>query len=279
MNTAGNHDVALNDNAATTEPPCLLVDHEDGVETWTLNRATKRNPISDESMISSLVDNLQRVGEDLGTGAVVLTGAGTVFSAGGDVRAMQERLGMFGAPPTAQRRGYQHGIQRLTRAMVDCDVPIIAAVNGAAIGAGCDLALMCDLRIASTNASFAESFVQLGLIPGDGGAWLLPRIVGHARATELALTGRRIDAATAQNWGLVSDIVDPDALLLRARAIAIEIAALPRDAVRMTKNLIRRAPEIGLDATLDISAAMQPLCHTTLEHQEAVAAFGKRKIR
>ncbi|MEE2059003.1 crotonase/enoyl-CoA hydratase family protein [Rhodococcus artemisiae] len=275
MTTYPNHpDDKAFDNDAT---PCVLAEHKDGVETWTLNLPETRNPISDPAVVAALVDHLARVANDLTVGAIVLTGAGTAFSAGGDVRAMQERTGMFGAPPPEQRRGYQQGIQRLTRAMVECDIPIIAAVNGPAIGAGFDLALMCDLRIASSSASFAESFVKLGLVPGDGGAWLLPRVVGHARASELALTGRRIDAATAQHWGIVSDVVAPEDLLVRAHDLAREIAALPREAVRMTKSLLRKAPDIGLDATLELSAAMQPLCHTTDDHRDAVATLGVRR--
>jgi enoyl-CoA hydratase/carnithine racemase len=254
-------------------PPPLLVTRENGVETWTLNRAERRNPISDDAMVTALVSALDRVTGDFDTGAVVLTGAGSAFSAGGDIKAMASGGGLFGQPTARQRTGYQIGIQRLTRAMVACDVPIVAAVNGAAIGAGCDLALMCDIRIASDKASFAESFVRLGLIPGDGGAWLLPRIIGHARASVLALTGRRITAATAQQWGLVFEVVATEDLMASATALAKEIADQPRDAVRMTKALLRRAPDIGLDATLELSAAMQPLCHTTNEHHSAVAAI------
>jgi len=260
-------------NAADAAQSPLLVTSDNGVELWTLNRAERRNPISDDAMVSALVGQLDRVAADFNIGAIVLTGAGSAFSAGGDVKAMAAGEGLFGMPAARQRTGYQIGIQRLTRAMVGCDVPIVAAVNGAAVGAGCDLALMCDIRIASTKASFAESFVRLGLIPGDGGAWLLPRIVGHARASLLALTGRRIDAPTAQEWGLVYDVTEPDGLITAAMEIAAEIAAQPCEAVRMTKSLLRKSTELGLHATLELSAAMQPLCHTTQEHHSAVAAL------
>jgi enoyl-CoA hydratase/carnithine racemase len=255
----------------------LLVEHDDGVETWTLNLPEKRNPISDPLMVDAFRRELARVNDTTDVGAVVLTGAGAAFSAGGDLKAMQEGRGLFGEPGARQRLGYKRGIQLITREMVDSEVPVIAAVNGPAIGAGCDLATMCDIRIASTRAMFAESFVQLGLIPGDGGAWLLPRIVGHARAVELSLTGRRIDASTAMAWGLVSRVVAPELLLADARQVAREIADLPRDAVRMTKVLLRRAADLSLDETLDLSAAMQPLCHATTEHQDLVARFGRGK--
>ena len=115
---------------------------------------------------------------------------------------------------TAQRNGYRHGIQQIPLALRRCEVPFIAAVNGPAVGAGCDLAMMCDLRIASTKAFFAESFVQLGIIPGDGGAWFLTRAIGPARAAEMALTGDRVDAATALEWGMVSRVVEPEDLLV-----------------------------------------------------------------
>jgi enoyl-CoA hydratase/carnithine racemase len=258
----------------TTEQ-VLLVDRFEGFEQWTLNLPEQRNPVSDDSVISALVAELDRVGDDFDCGAVVVTGAGSAFSAGGDIGAMQEKRGLFGGPPVRQRNGYKRGIQKLTRAMVECDVPLVAAVNGPAIGAGCDLALMCDIRVASDRASFAESFVRLGLIPGDGGAWLLPRIIGHARATEMALTGRRIDAATAESWGLISLVVAPEELLEAARSVAAELAALPRDAVRMTKSLLRQSGDLGLVGTLELSAAMQPLCHTTPEHDELVAAMSQ----
>ena len=264
---------------SVADSPLRVEQRDGGIEVWTLDRAETRNPISHDLMIDAVVAAVDRVSADLECGAVVLTGAGPVFSAGGDVRAMQDRRGLFGEPPTLQRMGYQRGIQRLTRSLVECDVPMIAAVNGPAIGAGCDLALMCDLRVASTEASFAESFVRLGLIPGDGGAWLLPRIVGHARATELALTGRRIDAETAMEWGMVSTVVEPEALLATAESMAAEIAALPRSAVRMTKTLLRRSGELGLADTLELSSAMQPLCQTTPEHHDLVAGLLTRAAR
>lgn len=259
--------------------PLQISRNHEGVETWTLNRPETRNPISDVDMVDAITQAVDRVSGDLDCGAVVLTGAGSAFSAGGDVRAMRDREGMFGDPPALQRTGYQRGIQRLTRTLVGCDVPVIAAVNGPAIGAGFDLALMCDLRVASTEASFAASFVRLGLIPGDGGAWLLPRVVGHARAVELALTGRRIDASTAAQWGVVSTVVEPDQVLKAAEMLATDIAALPRTAVRMTKSLLRRSGDLGLADTLELSSALQPLCHATLEHRELVADFSTRSGR
>ena len=139
------------------------------------------------------------------------------------------------------------------------DVPIIAAVNGPAIGAGLDLACMCDMRIAAESARFAESFVKLGIIPGDGGAWLLPRVVGFSKACEMAFTGDMVKSVEALACGLVSKVVPDGELMPAARALAERIAANPPHAVRMTKRLIRGGRDISLAALLELSAAMQSL--------------------
>jgi enoyl-CoA hydratase/carnithine racemase len=157
------------------------------------------------------------------------------------------------------------------------EVPVIAAVNGAAIGAGLDLSTMCDIRIAASSAKFAESFVRLGITPGDGGAWLLPRIVGFSKATELALTGETIDAAEALRIGLVTQVVDDADLMTAARAIADKIAANPPHAVRMTKRLLREGQTADLKNILEMSAAMQSLAHATADNDEAITAFLEKR--
>ncbi|MCL7456861.1 crotonase/enoyl-CoA hydratase family protein [Micromonospora sp. MSM11] len=255
----------------------VLVERDGHVETWTINLPEARNPISGDDVIDALVARVDAVNADRTVRAVILTGAGSAFSAGGNVKDMAERVGLFGGAPHELRDGYRRGIQRIPRAMYACDVPLIAAVNGAAVGAGCDLALMCDLRIASERAFFAESFVKLGIIPGDGGAWLLPRAVGAARAAEMALTGDRVDAATALEWGLVSRVVPHEELLTEARRLADRVAANPPHAVRMAKKLLREAQHQSLDSILELSAAMQALAHQTRDHDEAVRAFLDRR--
>ncbi|MGN9766925.1 crotonase/enoyl-CoA hydratase family protein [Micromonospora sp. SD12] len=255
----------------------VLVERDGHVETWTINLPEARNPISGDDVIDALVARVDAVNADRTVRAVILTGAGSAFSAGGNVKDMAERVGLFGGAPHELRDGYRRGIQRIPRAMYACDVPLIAAVNGAAVGAGCDLALMCDLRIASERAFFAESFVKLGIIPGDGGAWLLPRAVGAARAAEMALTGDRVDAATALDWGLVSRVVPHGELLSEARRLADRVAANPPHAVRMAKKLLREAQHQSLDSILELSAAMQALAHQTRDHEEAVRAFLDRR--
>ncbi|GAB47555.1 crotonase/enoyl-CoA hydratase family protein [Mobilicoccus pelagius] len=261
----------------TPAGPPVLVDRDGHVETWTLNRPEVRNAISDDDVVDAIVENAARITRDDDVRVVVLTGAGSAFSAGGNVTAMAERTGMFGGTPAQMREGYRRGIQRIPRALYDVDVPMIAAVNGPAVGAGCDLSLMCDLRIASTRAFFAESFVQLGIIPGDGGAWFLPRVVGAARAAEMALTGDRVDAATACEWGLVSRVVEPDELLPAAHDLARRIAANPPRAVRMTKRLLRESGHSSLSTLLELSAAMQPLGHHTTDHTEALTAMREKR--
>ncbi|MDH2413476.1 crotonase/enoyl-CoA hydratase family protein [Nocardioides sp. CER19] len=255
----------------------LLITREGHVETWTLNLPERRNPISDLPMVEALEEAATRVTADVSVRAVILTGAGPAFSSGGDVKAMAERTGMFGGTGAEIADGYRRGIQRIPRSLYHCPVPLIAAVNGPAVGAGCDLTLMCDIRVASTSAFFAESFVKVGLIPGDGGAFLLPRVVGAARAAEMSLTGDRIDAQTALAWGLVSRVVAPDDLLPAAREIADRIAANPPVAVRAGKQLLREAATLTLDEVLDKSADVQALMHQTADHAEAVIAFVEKR--
>lgn len=255
----------------------LLTERDGTVVTITLNLPEARNPISDNAMVDALVDALQEADGDPSVRAVILTGAGSAFSSGGDLSKMKPGLGLRGEQPVTTVRNYRDGIQRLPLAFQQLEVPVIAAVNGPAVGAGCDLACMCDIRIASQTARFAESFVRVGLVPGDGGAWLLPRVIGWPRATELALTGRMIDAAAALDWGLVTKVVEPDELMPAARELAGEIAANPPRAVRLTKRLLREAQGASLGTVLNLSAALQAVVHETRDHEEAVDAFLERR--
>ncbi len=256
----------------------VVLTHTDGhVTTWTLNLPDSRNPISGADVLARLVDLVEAVNTDPEVRVVILTGAGSAFSAGGNVKDMVDQNGMFGGKPHQIYQGYRRGIQKLARAVYSCELPLIAAVNGPAVGAGCDLTLMCDMRIASTKAFFAESFVKLGIIPGDGGAWLLPRAVGAARAAEMAFTGDRVDAATALDWGLVSKVVEPEELLSAAKELAARVAVNPPHALRATKRLLRESGRQDFDGFLELSAAMQALSHPTADHREALAAFSERR--
>lgn len=256
----------------------VLYTQEGGIVTLTLNRPDLRNPISEPEMVDALEAALLRLDRDPDVRVAILTGAGSVFSSGGNLKTMRVGGGLNDPLPVRTRTNYRTGIQRLPLVFERLEVPVIAAVNGPAIGAGCDLACMCDLRVAAASARFAESFVKVGLVPGDGGAWLLPRVVGYSKACEMALTGDAIDAAEALACGLVSKVVPDAELLAAARALAERIAVNPRHAVRMTKRLMSEGRSVGLGALLEMSASMQALAHATADHLEAVEAMlGRRK--
>lgn len=249
----------------------VIYEADGGIVTLTLNRPEKRNPISERDVVDGLVAALGRVQADATVRAVILTGAGSAFSSGGDLRAMEAALDERTRDPSSTIAYYVDGIQRIPLAFETLDVPVIAAVNGPAIGAGTDLACMCDLRIAAEEARFAESFVKIGIIPGDGGAWLLPRIVGWSKACEMALTGDILSAGEALACGLVSRVVPGTGLMDAARALAGRIAVNPPLAVRATKRLLREGRFARLDTMLQLSAAAQAVAHTTAEHREALA--------
>jgi enoyl-CoA hydratase/carnithine racemase len=251
----------------------VLYEKAGGVVTLTLNNPDERNALSTQAQWDEVVDACERVRRDADAKCVILTGAGSAFCAGGNVKDMKNKTGIAGGSAYAISDGYRNGIQRIPLALYQLDVPTIAAVNGPAIGAGCDLACMCDVRIASERAKFAESFVKLGIVPGDGGAWLLPRVVGMSKAAELTFTGDTIGAAEALACGLVSRVVAPEALMDEARALAARIAANPAPALRMAKRLLREGQHVRLDTLLEMSAAFQALAHHTPEHDRAVDAF------
>lgn len=248
-------------------------DNGGGVVTLTLNDPDTRNAISGLPMIEALLAALAEAEADPAVRAIVLTGAGPAFSSGGNLKAMGPGQGLVDDVPARTRQNYRAGIQRLPLAFEAMELPVIAAVNGPAIGAGCDLALMCDIRIAGRAARFAESFVRIGIVPGDGGAWLLPRVVGFAKACEMALTGDVVDAAEAERIGLVSRVVADADLLAEAQAVARRVASNPPHAVRMTRRLLRQAQGQSLGAVLDMSAAMQALAHHTDDYRDTLAAM------
>jgi enoyl-CoA hydratase/carnithine racemase len=260
-----------------TTTAAVLCTERDGIVTLTLNQPEQRNPISDPNIVDALCSAVEAADAATSVRCVILTGAGSAFSTGGNIKAMRPGEGLVDPSAVATRRNYRQGIQRLPRLFDRIEVPVIAAVNGPAIGAGCDLACMCDIRIAAESAKFAESFVKLGIVPGDGGAWLLPRLIGYSKACTLAFTGDTITSHEALACGLVSQVVPDSELLASAHALAARIAANPNGAVRMTKRLMREAQMCSLSATLEMSAAAQAVCHTTKDHIEAVDAFlGKR---
>lgn len=253
--------------------PFLTVEREGAVLTATINRPDQRNAISTQEDVEAITTFCSMVSEDSTIRAVVLTGAGTAFCAGGNVKDMAAKQGMFEGSPYDQRGRYRKGIQTIPRAFYDLEVPVVAAINGPAIGAGLDLACMCDIRVASENAKFAESFVKLGIIPGDGGAWFLPRVIGMPKASLMTLTGDTIDAATALEYGLVHQVVPTEMLIGVAKEIANRIAANPGHATRMAKRLLREGQDMKLGPLLELSAAYQAIAHHTHDHDEAVDAM------
>jgi 2-(1,2-epoxy-1,2-dihydrophenyl)acetyl-CoA isomerase len=183
----------------------------------------------------------------------------------------------FAGNPAEVRDAYKNGVHMIVRALYNLEIPLIAAVNGAAIGLGCDVACMADIRISSENAKYGVTFLKLGLIPGDGGAWLLPRVIGMSRACELLFTGNVIDAQTAQQWGLVSKVVPGDKLMEEALALAASIAKQPPHSLRVAKQLLRHGTQATYDTIMEMSAAAQGLMHHTKDHEEGVAAILEKR--
>lgn len=255
----------------------LLFEKSGPVVTLTINRPESRNPLGEEGDGALFADACDRINRDREVRCAILTGAGKAFSAGGNLKAIRERAGAFSGSAVSIREGYRNGIHRIIRSLWNIEVPLIAAVNGPAIGLGNDVACLADVRIASDNAVFAASFLKVGLVPGDGGAWILPRVVGGSRAAELFFTGDSIDAQTALSWGLVSKVVPEASLMEEVRALSGRICRQPPDVLRMTKKLLREAQSASFDAILEMSAAMQSLAHLTEDHREAVNAFFEKR--
>lgn len=258
--------------------PAVLVERNDGIAVVRLNRPQRRNAFTDVAMIDEVADTIRALDRDREVRCLVLTGNGSAFSAGGDLKAMLDRTSLVDRErPEATRMAYRRGIQQLPELFEALEVPVIAAVNGPAMGAGCDLAMMCDIRIASETARFAESFVKVGIVPGDGGAYLLPKVVGMSKALEMSLTGDAINPAEALACGLVSKVVAPDQLLPAAREMAARIAVNPPQAVRLTKRLLRESQHMRLSTLLEMSAAYQALAHGTRDHREAVDSMLEKR--
>ena len=255
----------------------LQTERRDSILIVRMNRPETHNALTDVDQIREITDLCQSIKLDTSIKAMVLTGNGKSFCSGGNVKDMHTREGIFKGNPYELRNSYRTGIQTIPLALYEVEVPVIAAVNGAAIGAGLDLACMCDVRISSEKAIYAESFVKLGIIPGDGGAWLLQRIIGQAKATLMSLTGETINAATALDYGLVAKVVLHDTLEEEALAIAEKMVANPGHALRLTKRLLREAQYMKLDSLLELSAAYQALAHNTNDHHEAVSAFIEKR--
>ena len=244
----------------------------------TLNKPESRNAIATQQDCDDLAGALRKANDDREINAVVLTGAGKSFCAGGDLKAIRERTGIGPREtPDDTRANYRRGVHSVIRALADVEVATIAAINGHAIGLGLDIGILCDIRIAGASAKMASSFVKVGIIPGDGGAWILTNAIGASRAAELVLTGDTIDAEEAVRFGLVSRVVPDEALLGEALKLAERVAVNPPRSVRLAKRLLREAQHGRLSDVLELSAAFQALAHETSDHKEAVDAFTEKR--
>ena len=255
----------------------LKTQRDGAIQILTMSQPETRNALTGNTAVDELVEACSAIRLDTSIRVVVLTAEGPVFSSGGNVKDMLRFQNQKLLPETI-REEYRNGIQRLPRALYNLDVPVICAINGPAIGAGLDLTCMCDIRIASEKATFAESFVKVGIVPGDGGAWLLPRAVGMSKAAEMAFTGDSFDAQEALACGLVSRVVAPEKLMEEALKLANKIAANPGGVLRMTKRLLREGERSTLDSLLEISAGYQAIAHMTPDHHEAVNAFIEKRL-
>jgi 2-(1,2-epoxy-1,2-dihydrophenyl)acetyl-CoA isomerase len=241
---------------------------EGAVLTITLNRPDVLNALNAATHKALAAALKQARADDVR--AVVLTGAGRGFCVGQDLTEFRDDAGDIG---TRLRGNYHPNIQAI-RAL---EKPVIAAVNGAAAGAGLSLACACDLRIASDQATFVPAFVNIGLVPDSGGTFFVTRLVGQARAFEWLCSGRRLTATEAEQWGVVSEVVEADALAARATELATELAALPTRAIGMTKRLLDRAPTARLDDQLEWEAQLQTAATQTEDFREGVTAFLQKR--
>jgi enoyl-CoA hydratase/carnithine racemase len=241
----------------------LKVKREDSLLWVTLDLPEKRNAITLE-MVDSLTSTLKEADWDLEIKVIILTGAGTSFCAGGDIKAMKEKSGMFAGDAEELRQNYMKGIQQIPRVIESLQTPIIAMVNGPAIGAGLDIACMCDLRLASTNASFGETFAKVGLVPGDGGTFFLPRVVGYAKAMEMSLTAKVYNATEAKEMGLLTKLVDAKELESATRELSLKISQNSFTALTMIKKGLKGARD--LNTQLDLMAAFQGITQRTGDH-------------
>jgi len=255
----------------------LQVERRGAVAVITLTRPDKLNAMPELEDGDAFRDACEAINADAAIRCVVMTGAGRAFSAGGDVKAMQARSELFEGSGVAIRERYRRVVHRIVRSVYELAVPLVAAVNGPAVGLGCDLAGLADIRLASDRARFGVPFLKLGIIPGDGGAWLLPRTIGYARAAELLFTGDLIDAETAAQWGLVNRVVPHERLMEEAMELADRIAGQPPHALRLAKALLRQGRESSYEALLEMSAAAQALSHLTEDHIEGVTAHLEKR--
>jgi 2-(1,2-epoxy-1,2-dihydrophenyl)acetyl-CoA isomerase len=252
----------------------LIVDRDGGVATVSMNNPARLNALS-ATLSHELMDAVASLGHDPEVRAIVLTGEGRGFCVGADLTTLQEPY-LKGERPKLS--GFlREGYNRLIPALAGAPKPVVAAINGVAAGAGISLALACDVRIASEEASFNSAFVKIGLVPDSGACWFLPRAVGMTKALELAITGDRVDAKAALEMGLVNRLVPADHVLAEAQAYAARLAELPTTAIGLIKQILRQAAQLTLEETLELEADYQDRAGATDDHIEGVLAFLEKR--
>jgi enoyl-CoA hydratase/carnithine racemase len=251
---------------------------DDGVAVITLNRPEKMNAFT-RRMIEEWAWAIDDAKLDDDVRAVIVTGSGRAFCAGMDVQQEARGEGVLRteSSPADRRNSLRYNVHRVPRALMTLDKPYIAAVNGAAVGAGMDMASMADLRIAADNARFGMAYVRMGIIPGDGGAFYLGRILGIAKSLELIWTGDLFDANQALEWGYVSRVVPADQLMEETRAFAKRLADGPAVAIQLAKRLVYRSLDITEDAALDMAQHAMVIAQSTEDAKEGPRAFVEKR--
>ena len=242
----------------------------DAIATITLDRPAALNALTVAAK-EELLAAFSTVGRDRTIRAVVLTGSGRAFCAGQDLK---ERLEPGAVPLAVELRDRYNPLIRAMRAL---DQPIVGAINGVAVGAGASLAFACDVRIASEDAAFRLAFGRIGLVPDSGATWLLPRLIGPAKAAEMALLDEPLSAEVAERFGLVARIVPPARLAIEARTLAERLALLAPQALALTKHALERTWSLTLDSALEDEAFRQGIAGSTRDHQEGIAAFLEKR--
>jgi enoyl-CoA hydratase/carnithine racemase len=245
---------------------------EDGVAEFTHRRPESRNALS-IAMRADYIDMLDRVESDKDVRVLILSGSGGSFCAGGDVKSLHEaRANPAAGSPVAMRRRLLDGHAWMQR-LFNLEIPVIAAVDGPAVGAGFSLALAADFMLASSRAYFCMSFVKMGLVPDLGAAYFLPRAIGLSAAKELALTARRVDVREAKQLGIVHDVFEAEALPDEARAFARRFLHAPRDAMGLTKRLLNQSFESHYAPLAEVESVSQAVASSAPFHADAVSAF------
>jgi enoyl-CoA hydratase/carnithine racemase len=252
---------------------------DDGVAVITLNRPEKMNAFT-RRMLDEWTWAIEDAKLDDSVHAVVVTGSGRAFCAGMDVQQEARGEGVLGTEsqtPATQRNALRYNVHRVPRALMTLDKPYIAALNGAAVGAGMDMASMADIRFAAEGARFGMAYVRMGIIPGDGGCYYLPRIVGVAKALELIWTGDLFTAAQALAWGYVSKVYPAESLMDETRAFARRLAEGPAVAVQLAKRLVYRSLLAPEDAALDMAQSAMVIAQSTDDAKEGPRAFVEKR--